>query len=91
MANHDDAAAPAEFLPGFEPLEILWLGESPICSSKHSAYWLLKRRRQELIDANALALHRNRMFVHRERLCRVLEEVAVAEVRRRFAAVSVGL
>lgn len=86
MATHESTTSEVAFLAGFEPMEGLWQGENPLCTSKHSAHWLLRRNREQLVAANALALHRNRMYVHRERLCRVLEERALGDVRRRLAS-----
>jgi hypothetical protein len=85
MTTHGDSGMAAEFLPGFEPVTAFWEGENPLFPSESSARWALTRARQALVNAGALALHRNRMYVHRERAMQVINELALAEYRRRYA------
>jgi hypothetical protein len=73
-------------LPGFEPVSELWEGSTPVFPSENSARWLLKQQRQALLDAEALALHRGRLFVHRERLLQVARQHAMAACRQQYAA-----
>jgi hypothetical protein len=72
-------------LPGFAPVAALWEGETPVFPSENSARWLIKQQRQALLDAQALAMHRGRLFFHRERLLQVAREHAMAACRQQYA------
>jgi hypothetical protein len=64
---------------GFVPLPALWTPErGALFPSKPSARWFLSRHRQELLEAQALAMHAGRMLVHPARVEAVALKVALA-------------
>lgn len=85
-ASEDRALA--QLLPGFVALPVLWQGEAPPFPSEDSARWALKHQRKALMDANALALHRGRIFVHRARLLDILRNRAIEAYKMRYEAAS---
>jgi hypothetical protein len=88
LASSRSATAQEQLLPGFSPFPELWTGPSPVFPSENSARWVVKRQRQAMIDAKALALFRGRLFVHRERLQQVVLEHAVESYRQRYSDAS---
>jgi hypothetical protein len=72
-------------LPGFDPIKSLWQGDQPSFPSEDSARWALQRQRAALVEAGALALHRGRIFIHRERFVEVVTQQAVAAYRHRYS------
>jgi hypothetical protein len=88
MATHetaDDANSAAQVLPGFEPLQSLWQGAAPLFPSENAARWVIRRQRQALIEAGALA-HFGRTLFHRERLLEVVRRQAIEAYRQRHTA-----
>jgi hypothetical protein len=85
LNSTDGGARLEQLLPGFSPLLELWTGESPAFPSENSARWALRQQRQALIDAEALALFRGRLFVHRERLLGIVRKHAVDACRQKYA------
>lgn len=73
-------------LPGFEPVSILWSGESPPFASDQSARWALRKNQKALAAAGAVALWQGRLYVHRERFVEVVRKQAVAAYTERYAA-----
>lgn len=85
MAVLDTTKHAPPALPGFDPFESLWTGETPAFTSEYSARWVLRQQRAELIEARAVAFHLGRLVIHRERFLKVLEERAVEAYKRRYA------
>ncbi len=83
--SQEQGALACAVLPGFDPLESLWQGDSPAFPSEHSARWAVKQKRPVLLKANALALFRGRIFIHRERFMAALQTAAMADYKARFA------
>jgi hypothetical protein len=75
----------AQLLPGFEPVTSLWEGNEALFPSENAARWLIRQRRQALIDAGAMA-HLGRTFVHRERFLEVVRQYAVDSYKQRHSA-----
>jgi hypothetical protein len=78
------ATALEQLLPGYSPLADLWAGSAPAFPSENSARWALRQHRPALIDAEALALFRGRLFVHRERLLGIVLKHAVDACRQKY-------
>jgi hypothetical protein len=70
-------------LLGFVPMRALWSGESPLYPTEPAARWAVHRMRRELAEANAVALHRRRTFIHPERFATVVERRALNQFRER--------
>lgn len=79
-----ESAVIAQLLPGFEPLQRLWHGATPLFPSENAARWFLRRKRELLIEAEALALHRGFICIHREKLLETLRRESVNAYRDRF-------
>ncbi len=77
-------------LTEFVPLDELWSGEAPAYPSEQSARWVVRQYRKALLDGNALALSRGRLFVHPARFARVMEDEAINALRRRDCAEGSG-
>lgn len=78
--------APAvPFMAEFVPLEKLWEGANAPYPSEHSARWAVRKLRDELVSAKAVALHRSRLLVHPVRFAEVAERAAIAEFSNRGA------
>lgn len=73
------------FMPGFEPVSVLWDGKEAPYPSKYAADWAMRKMRDELAKAQAIALHRNRTMVHPQRFAQVAEQAAIAEYSERAA------
>ena len=71
------------FMNDFQPLKSLWEGENAPYPSEFSARWAVRKLRDELSKAQALALHRNRTMVHPQRFAAVAERAAIAEFSSR--------
>jgi hypothetical protein len=76
------AAVP--FMADFVPLEQLWEGTNAPYPSEHSARWAVRKLRDELAKAQAVALHRSRLMVHPQRFALVAEQAAIAEFSNRL-------
>lgn len=75
------------FLPGFEPFKSLWTGLNSAYPSEHAARWAMRKLRDDLAKAQAVALHRSRLMVHPQRFAAVAEQAALAEFANRAGAV----
>jgi hypothetical protein len=75
----------AQLLPGFTPLSALWDGEGAPFPSEDSARWVLRNARQALMEVEALAMLRGRIYVHRERFAQVIRQRALNACRVRHA------
>jgi hypothetical protein len=80
------AASTAQVLPGFQPLQSLWEGDSPPFPSENAVRWLIRQQRQALIEVGALALHLGCTVVHRERFLEVARRQAIESYKQRHAA-----
>ncbi len=74
------------FMAEFQPLKSLWDGQNAPYPSEHSARWALRKLRDDLAQAQAVALHRSRLMVHPQRFAQVAEKAALAEFSNRAAA-----
>lgn len=71
--------APAvPFMPEFKPLASLWTGPGAPYPSEFSARWAVRKHREELARAQAMAVHRSRLMVHPVRFAQVLEQANIA-------------
>jgi hypothetical protein len=89
MATLDSVSpAPAalQLMPGFEAVDQLWHGTNPAFASENAARWAIRRHRDALIEAEALALLVGRTYVHRERLIKIIRDQALDAYRQRHAA-----
>jgi hypothetical protein len=82
------AAVP--FMADFVPLEQLWEGTNAPYPSEHSARWAVRKLRDELAKAQAVALHRSRLMVHPIRFAQVAEQAAIAEFSNRTLSCARG-
>lgn len=71
-------------LPGFEPASALWTGQSPLYPSQQSALWAIRQLRTRLAQSGAIALHRGRTLIHREKLVELIEADAVEKACKRY-------
>ena len=79
--------APAvPFMAEFQPLKALWSGPNAPYPSEFSARWAVRKLRDELAKAQAVALHRSRLMVHPARFARVAEDAALAEFSNRASS-----
>lgn len=69
----------APFMAEFLPLNSLWEGSQAPYPSEHSARWALRKLRNELASAQAVAVHRRRIMVHPQRFAEVAEQFAITE------------
>jgi hypothetical protein len=67
----------------FVPLEKLWEGVHAPYPSEHSARWAVRKLRDDLVKAQAVALHRSRLLVHPQRFAQVAEQAAIADFSNR--------
>ena len=77
-------AIAAPIMGGYVPFRTLW--ESPegaLFASEQSAKWFVHAHRERLVKARAIAVHLNRMMIHRERFDRVAEKLALARAGAR--------
>ena len=65
-------------MQGFVPLRTLWATDDAPYPSEHAARWALRKLRDELAEAGAVALYRNRLMVHPERFASVVERAALS-------------
>lgn len=72
----------------FEPIAVLWSGPTAQFPSEQSARWFNRQHRRELAEAEAIALFRGRVFVHRKRHAGVAERTAIAAAKARVAALA---
>lgn len=72
-------------LPGYKPLRVLWTGAHPPYQSEQAARWQIRRHREQLQAAGALAMPQGRLYVHPELFVRVIERCAIEAVQRRVA------
>jgi hypothetical protein len=79
-------AIQANFLPEFQPFSSLWEGPDPVYPSEYSARWAMRKMKQPLAEAKAVALHRNRIFVHPQRFAKVAEQTAISNYEVRAAS-----
>lgn len=73
------------FMAGFQPLESLWTGTNAPYPSEYSARWAVRKLRDELAKAQAVALHRSRLMVHSQRFAEVAERTAIQEFSNRLS------
>lgn len=73
----------APFMADFQPLKSLWDGANAPYPSEYSARWAVRKLRDELAQAQAVALHRSRLMVHPQRFAEVAERAAIAEFSSR--------
>lgn len=66
-----------QFLPGFKLMSWLWEGPDAIYPSEHAARWQIRRMREQLIAAQALASHGGRLLVHPQRFIDVAQAAAM--------------
>lgn len=78
-----EVARPPTELADYRPLSDYWNGQD--APSEQSVRWDIRRLRQQLIDASALAYRRGRLLVHPERFRSVIERDALEQARRRAA------
>ena len=74
------------FMADFVPLNQLWAGANPPYPSEFSARWAVRKLRDELARAQAVALHRSRLMVHPQRFAQVAEKAALKEFSVRASA-----
>ncbi len=67
------------FMADFVPLEKLWDGPNAPYPSEYSARWAVRKLRDHLVKAQAVALHRSRIMVHPGRFAEVAERAAIDE------------
>ena len=75
--------ASVPFMADFVPLEKLWDGPNAPYPSEYSARWAVRKLRDELAKAQAVALHRSRLMVHPQRFAQVAQDAAIDEFSRR--------
>lgn len=78
------------FMAGFEPAKTLWGHSTAPYPSEDAARWAMRKMRDELAKAGAVALHRNRLLVHAERFAAVAERFAITEFSDRVLAQGTG-
>jgi len=78
--------ASVPFMADFQPLKSLWEGNNAPYPSEYSARWAVRKLRDELAQAQAVALHRSRLMVHPQRFAQVAERAAIAEFSNRCAS-----
>ena len=77
-------AAPAiPFLEGFFPFRQLYEGRQPLHDSEQSARWWVRKHKGQLVQAQAVALHRGALMVHLERYAKLAEQEAFAQFAKR--------
>ena len=74
------------FMAEFKPLKSLWEGANAPYPSEYSARWAVRKLRDDLAKAQAVALHRSRLMVHPQRFAAVAEKAALAEFSNRAGA-----
>ena len=82
------AAVP--FMADFVPLQKLWEGTNAPYPSEYSARWAVRKLRDELASAQAVALHRSRLMVHPQRFALVAEKAAIADFSNRINGASIA-
>lgn len=82
--NQAGQVAGVSMLPGFVSVVNLWAGADPVFLSENAARWALRIHRDSLIDAKAIALFRNRMFIHPERLVKALGQLSIESAKRQM-------
>ncbi len=70
------------FMADFLPLKSLWDGPAAPYPSEFAARWAIRKMRNELAEASAVAMHRNRLMVHPQRFAAVAEHAAVQQFAR---------
>lgn len=75
--------ASVPFMADFVPLNKLWEGTNAPYPSEYSARWAVRKLRDELAKAQAVALHRSRLMVHPQRFSQVAEQAAIEEFSSR--------
>lgn len=70
------------FMADFLPLKSLWDGPAAPYPSEFAARWAIRKMRNELAEARAVAMHRNRTMVHPQRFSEVAERAAVEQFSR---------
>lgn len=73
------------FMADFLPMNTLWNGSNAPYPSEHSARWALRKLRDELAMARAVAVHRGSIMVHPQRFAEVAEKAAINEFSSRHA------
>lgn len=72
------------FMADFQPIASLWAGMNAPYPSEYSARWAIRKLRDELVKAQAVALHRSRLMVHPQRFAQVAEQAAIQEFSDRL-------
>lgn len=81
--NRPRRVAPAGLI-GYQPLNALWASpQARLFPSEQSARWFIRQHRGALTEANALAMHTGKLFVHPERFGQVVEATALQAARLR--------
>lgn len=73
------------FMADFVPMNTLWEGNNAPYPSEYSARWAMRKLREELASARAVALHRSRLMVHPLRFAEVAEKAAIDQFANRVA------
>jgi hypothetical protein len=71
------------FMADFQPLRALWEGANAPYPSEHSARWELRKLRDQLVQHQAVALHRGRTLIHPTRFAEVAEKAAIEQFANR--------
>lgn len=73
------------FMADFQPLRALWEGTNAPYPSEHSARWEVRKLRDQLVQHQAVALHRGRTLIHPMRFAEVAEKAAIEQFANRTA------
>lgn len=71
------------FMAEFQPLRSLWDGANAPYPSEYSARWAVRKLRNQLAEAQAVAVHRSCLMVHPQRFAQVAQQAAIEEFSRR--------
>lgn len=74
------------FMAEFQPLKSLWEGANAPYVSEYSARWAVRKMRDQLAKAQAIAIHRGLVMVHPQRFAQVAEAAAIEEFSSRVSA-----
>ena len=85
IKSHIRGAPSVPFMAEFQPLKSLWEGSNAPYPSEYSARWAVRKLRDELAQAQAVALHRSRLMVHPQRFAQVAERAAIEEFSSRIS------
>jgi hypothetical protein len=71
------------FMADFVPMNTLWEGSNAPYPSKYSAQWAVRKLRDDLAAARAVALHCGALMVHPQRFAEVAEKAAIDQFANR--------